>query len=246
MEINVNTAELCGIILGDGNLHKKFNRITICGSYDDILYFRQHVIPLFKKYFPVVYPRIVALKNKRAYNLEIENVDIFQFFIKSFGLRRGPKDDAHIPNVISSNPELIPHFIRGLFDTDGCFKFSKQARDYSYYPRIRFAQAECPLSHELHDLIQRVGFIARKYVRQNHGYKTYKNLVTYEISGADAFERWMRIIQPANPVQIAKYLYWKKFGRHEPHLSFADRVSKIGPPGFEPRSTGPEPVILGH
>ncbi len=246
MRLNKRTAELCGIILGDGNLHKRCNRITISGSSDDLLYFQSRVIPLFRKCFKSVNPRIVQCESRNACNLEIENITIFNFFIEKFGLRRGPKNNASIPKVIISNPLLIPHFLRGLFDTDGCLKFSKQARSYSYYPRIRFAFVSSPLAHELNSLLQEVGFISNKHVKLNHGYKTTKDLVTYEISGKAALEKWMQIVSPANPVQIAKYLYWKKFGRHEPYMSFTDRVSKIGPGGFEPPSMGPKPTILGR
>ncbi len=202
------------------------------------------VIPLFRRCFHNVNPRIIRLKGKQAYNLEIENVNIFQFFINTFGLKRGPKDNARVPEIISSNSALIPHFLRGLFDTDGCLKFSKQTRSYSYYPRIRFALMASPLAHELHSLLKRKGFAAIKDVRPNHGYKTTKDIVTYEISGKAALEKWMRLIKPANPVQIAKYSYWKKFGRHVPHMTFSERLVLIGPGGFEPPSQESESRIL--
>lgn len=244
MKLNAHTAELCGIILGDGHLHKSCNRITISGSADDLAYFQKRVIPLFRRCFHNVNPRIVRLKGKQAYNLEIENEEIFQFFINIFSLKRGPKDDARVPEIISSNSSLIPHFLRGLFDTDGCLKFSKQVRSYPYYPRIKIALASSPLVHQLGFLFKQTGFAANKNVRPNHGYKTTKDLVAYEISGQRALERWMRIIRPANPVQIAKYEYWKRFGRHVPNMPFPERVLRIGLGGFEPPSQESESRIL--
>lgn len=244
MILNETTAELCGIILGDGNLHKTYNRITISGSSDDLFYFRNHVIPLFRNCFRVVNPRIVRMKGKPAYNLEIENREIFQFFITVFDLKRGPKDNARVPSVVSSSSALIPHFLRGLFDTDGCLKFSKQARSYSYYPRIKIALASSPLAHQLGFLFAEAGFTACKNVRPNHGYKTTRDLVAYEISGQKALERWMHVVRPANPVQTAKYVYWKKFGRHVPNMSFSERVLRIGLGGFEPPSQESESRIL--
>ena len=246
MHINENTVELCGIILGDGNLHRRYNRITIAGSSDDLFYFQRRVIPLFKSCFPVVHPRIVHPKGKNAVYLEIENEDIFKFFIETFSLQRGPKYTACVPEIVISNTSFIPSFLRGLFDTDGCLKFSKQNRTYSYYPRIRLALVSSPIAHQIHSLIQKIGFNSNKCVRLNHGYKTMKELVTYEISGSEALEEWMRVVNPANPVQIAKYLYWKKFGRHVPYMSFTERMLKIGPGGFEPPSMGPKPTILVH
>ena len=92
MKINALTAELCGIILGDGNLHKIYNRISISGSRDDLLYFQKRVIPLFYKAFGLINPRIVRRKDKRASQLEIKNKNVFEFFISQFDLKRGPKD----------------------------------------------------------------------------------------------------------------------------------------------------------
>ena len=48
-----NLAELIGIIMGDGHLHKKQNKITIVGSLEDFYYYKYHVIPLIKSLFDV-------------------------------------------------------------------------------------------------------------------------------------------------------------------------------------------------
>lgn len=255
MRVNAATAELCGIILGDGNLSKYLNRITITESSDDLFYFYYHIIPLFRKCFPQVNPIIIKDKRKQAYQLIIENRDTFNFFIQQFELQRERKDTAHIPSTIIAHHTLIPHFVRGLFDTDGCLKFDKQARTHNYYPRIRFALMDSPLAHGLGMLLQISKFDVRRYVCPNHGYSA-ENIVQYEISGAAALERWMRTIRPANLVQIAKYCYWKEHGRHIPHLSLAERIThitdarlvrdKIALPGFEPRSAGPKPAMLDH
>ena len=237
-------AELCGIILGDGHVHKHSNRITISGSSDDLVYFRIRVIPLFQKLFPFVNPRIVKLKNKNAYNLEVENKSIINFFIGRFGFKRGPKYEAHIPPDILSSPSFIPHFLRGLFDTDGCLKFSKQARAYSYYPRVRIALVSSPLTHQLSSILTQAGFTFSKGTQQNHGYATKRSLVCYEISGKHAFEKWMGLIRPANPVHVTKYEYWKKFGHYIPKITFAERIRQIGPGGFEPPSQESESRIL--
>lgn len=245
MHISPETAELCGIILGDGNIHKTCNRITISGSADDLYYFQRHVIPLFISCFPGVTPRLVRLKTAQAYNLEIENKAMLQFFMSVYGLKRGPKDNAKIPSVILNRSDLIPHFLRGLFDTDGCLKFDKQTRTYAYYPRVRFFFCDCPFAHQLQVLFEKLSIKAPKLACNNHGFKKTSKVVIYEISGVAALEYWMREIHPANPVQIAKYLFWKQHGFHIPGLSLSERLFCIGSGGFEPPSTGPEPAILG-
>ena len=44
-------AELLGIILGDGSLHKTEYRVTIVGSLEDYEYYQKSVLPLFAKVF---------------------------------------------------------------------------------------------------------------------------------------------------------------------------------------------------
>ena len=51
MKINENMAELVGIILGDGHIHKKANKITIVGSLEDLEYYQKRVVYHFNKFF---------------------------------------------------------------------------------------------------------------------------------------------------------------------------------------------------
>ena len=46
-------AELLGVILGDGHLDKNDNRVTITGSLEDFIYYKNHLIPLIKSLFNV-------------------------------------------------------------------------------------------------------------------------------------------------------------------------------------------------
>ena len=82
----------------------------------------------------------------------------------------------------------MTHFLRGLFDTDGCLKFSKQTKNISYYPRIRFCFQDSTLINDLR--------LSLKSLEFNYGFNKDKRNNTYffEISGKENLEKWIRLI----------------------------------------------------
>ena len=114
-------AEFLGIILGDGNLNKKSNCITIVGSLEDFYYHKNHVVPLIKSLFDIN-PKLRKRNDRNAYYIDFNSKNTMNYLTKVVGLVRGNKVNAEIPKIIINNERLIPHFLRGLFDTDGCLK----------------------------------------------------------------------------------------------------------------------------
>ncbi len=217
MILDENISELCGAILGDGHLHKTANRVVITGSLDDLEYYKNHLIPLFKKYFKII-PKLVKQKSKSSYHIVIENKKVFEFFIKDIGLKRGRKINIAVPEKIRSNPKFLKLFIRGVFDTDGYLKFSKQEIDgKNYYPRIRFSFCKTPFSLNLGDLLEELGF------NYNFCIDKRNKVLCYELAGESNLDKWVKTIGISNPVHLTKYLVWKKFGSLEPNLSLEDR-----------------------
>jgi intein/homing endonuclease len=205
MKVNKNTAELAGIILGDGHMHKSNNSITIVGGTKDFEYYTGHVIPLFYKEFGIK-PILRRRNDRNAYYLTLTNKKVFEFFIAKIGLKRGHKRNADIPKVINQNDFFVPPFLRGLFDTDGCLKFSKQAREVPYYPRVQLCFQESPLVDNLPALFSKLGF--------NYGTWKDRRFRTkyYQISGKENADRWFDEVQPKNSHHIKKYEYWKQNG----------------------------------
>ncbi|PIN79659.1 hypothetical protein COV16_03080 [Candidatus Woesearchaeota archaeon CG10_big_fil_rev_8_21_14_0_10_34_8] len=82
-------AEIIGIILGDGHLHKKSNKITIVGSLEDFYYYKFHVIPLIRSIF-VCNPKIRKRNDKNAYYIDFNSKENFAkiYFWKRFGYYR--------------------------------------------------------------------------------------------------------------------------------------------------------------
>lgn len=200
--INSEISELCGIILGDGNIHKSSNKITIVGSLNDLYYFKNRVIPLIKNNF-IVRPYILRRNDRNAYYITIESKEFLNYFL-SIGLSRGPKINISIPRLILENKKFSINFIRGLFDTDGSVKFSKQNRKIGYYPRIRLYAKKSQLANEIGLILKKLNF--------NHSLCVDKrcDVYHYEISGNKNFIRWFKEIKPQNLVHQNKYLIWRK------------------------------------
>lgn len=128
-------AELCGIILGDGNLSefkkgKKMRAysLRIAGdSNKDREYLMFFVKPLIENLFKI---KTWDYNSKRCKGLYI-NADGIKLveFIKSIGIHSGNKikNNQKIPDWILNNEQFLKFCIRGLFDTDGSvYRMSKQ------------------------------------------------------------------------------------------------------------------------
>ena len=223
MESNqkLRLAELVGIILGDGNLHGKSNCITIVGSLEDVYYYKYHVIPLIRSLFNVD-PKLRKRNDRNAFYIDFCSKETMNFLTKNIGLVRGNKINAQIPNMIKESEKLIPYFLKGLFDTDGCLKFSKQSTDKNYYPRVRLAFKKSKFAKEVEEILVKSGF---KYSRWED--RRFNIVVFYEISGKENLEGWMNNIRPANMVHTSKYLFWKKFGYYIPKSSLDSRLKAL-------------------
>lgn len=220
-KLDKETAELAGVIAGDGYLHKDTNRIIITGSLDDLYYYKYYLIPKFIGNFkikPILYKR----KNENSYFLQIENKHIFSFFVNQLKMVRGSKKNrVLIPNGIIKNKELSKNFIRGLFDTDGCLKFSKQTKDFNYYPRIQIYCHKSPMCNQIGIILDNLKFNYSKYInKNNYG----SNVITYEISGTPNLNKWFNKIGSSNPVNISKFIFIKKMGYCLPGSDLVGRL----------------------
>ena len=210
-------AELIGAILGDGHIHKKNNLITITGSLEDLEYYQDRITVLFRDLFS---QKSVIRKrtNQNSYYLMVYSKEIVGFLTNQIGLKRGAKNNTTIPGVIMSNKKLSPHFLRGLFDTDGCIKFSKQKSNENHYPRIQIALKKSPIAYQLKALFKKLNF--------NYGSwedDRFSGTVYYQISGKKNTERWFKEISPQNQVHVTKYLFWKKYGHCIPKSTLKQR-----------------------
>jgi len=214
-------AEFLGIILGDGNLNKKSNCITIVGSLEDFYYHKNYVIPLIKSLFNVN-PKLRKRNDRNAYYIDFNSKHIMNYLTKVVGLIRGNKVNAEIPKIIVNNERLIPHFLRGLFDTDGCLKFSKQTKNKNYYPRIQLAFRDSKFAWQVKELLEKSKFNIGVW-KDNR----FNGAVFFQVSGKNNLEKWMMTVNSNNLVHKTKYLFWKKVGYYQPKSSLESRLRAL-------------------
>src|SRR3989338_2002203 len=210
MILDWKLAELYGIILGDCYVHKNGYSIIIVSNSEEEFYLKNRVMPFFETIFSKK-PYFALRKDRNACYIQVNSKAIVNQFTDMFTMSKGEKSKCRVSKQIMKNRHLMSHFIRGLFDTDGCIKFSKQARQFNYYPRIQFYFKNGPLTNDLKSIIKNLGFNFSGYIDKRFG-----GLYVIQISGSENLNKWMNKIGSANPVHITKMLQWKNDGVVKP------------------------------
>jgi hypothetical protein len=221
-------SEICGIHAGDGYLRNDGMRkeLDISGSYDEKEYYDTHVIPLFSKAFSLeIEGRFFP--HRHTYGFVIRDGNIIRFMHEKIGFPYGQKSlVVDVPDFIKQDATLIPYFLRGYFDTDGCLAFSKKYGFYSefkrqrhFYPRLIFSTVSLNLSQSLKEIFQSLGFKFTSYTYQPK--RMNENLrYRIDISGNTSLNTWLRLVGIKNSSKYSRLLVWKKFGFCPPNTNF--------------------------
>ena len=198
MEMTKELAELTGIMFGDGCLSSCNGAyvIYICGhKIDDMGYHEETIKNLFLNIFgKKVY--VKERKKENAIFIRTYDKNIFNR-LHSIGIPIGKKY-AHlkIPLNIKENPDFALSFMRGLADTDGSIIFSKQHRNFGYYPRIEIASKSESFLRESLSILTSNGFYGSVSKKCIH--------FRLEIPGFKNLERWLTLIGFNNKKHIRK------------------------------------------
>jgi len=221
----LNLAEICGIHAGDGYLRNdgKRRELDISGNIEEKEFYNEHIIPLFKRtlnvcaegrYFP----------SRNTYGFVSRQLEVIEFLHK-IGFPYGKKSDkVEIPKFIlkSKDLKLSKRFIRGLFDTDGCFcPDKKNGSKYHTYPRIFLSTISQKLFEQLCLSIDKIGI--KYYTRISHSGRTNERIrYTVWVTGSNVIS-WMKFIGSKNPIHVSKYRVWSKFGFCPPRTTLEQR-----------------------
>ncbi len=219
-------AEFVGVLLGDGSIGryecragdkiKIQHRVKVTGDgEEDLPYFKEFLSPLMTNLFGKG-PLLRFKRNERTAELAYFGKELYEFLI-GLGMVSAPKRNRAIipPFVFEKNLEL--HFLRGLFDTDGCLVFDKQHKDIHYYPRIEIKMLSCPMREQLLSILSDRGFRYITSPQPNEGLRIQMN-------GKKIFERWMKDIGFNNQKHVSKYDVWSKFGYYTPNTTLKERI----------------------
>lgn len=140
-EINVNLAEIFGIILGDGGLSEKTLAIYCNSNNMDYFNYVYHILSNhfvwdIKKYFR---------KTSNAAELKIHSKYLVRRLI-ALGLHIGDKKELQVsvPEWIKQNRQYAIACAKGLIDTDGCIYFENKKNNIRYI-NIHFTNKSQPL-----------------------------------------------------------------------------------------------------
>lgn len=195
--MNEEFAELLGIMAGDGCLSKysHYHMVYISGhKIDDIECHERTTKTLFKNIFNKEI-KIYLRKGEQTLIIRFSDKKIFEKPAKYLPIGR-KYDKLKVPKEVIKNKKYFFSFIRGFVDTDGSVVFSKQHREYPYYPRIEIASKSKDLLDNILVELKKNGF----YGSVSHKVKNYR----LEIPGNKNLDRWLEKIGFNNVKHIRK------------------------------------------
>jgi hypothetical protein len=196
---NGELAELIGIILGDGHLHRKGEKtykdslLSISLNHYDELEYVNYVKNLLHKIFKIS-PDLVPRKNSKGVDVRLHGDGLIET-LKGLGLMTGDKvkNQVGVPQWIKKDQEwiesnkekwifsyrpLVIKTLKGLIDTDGTIYVDKKNKAIG----IGFRNASLPLITDFKEMCQSLGIncgsistsetISKKTGKMLRGYQT--------------------------------------------------------------------------
>lgn len=231
-------AEDIGIQIGDGSVPVQIDKkgvqhyVVACYGHmiEDREYLRNFVIPLKKKLFNIN----LTLKDHPTAGtcyIKFESKAIFSFYEKNIILNTGRKNEIVIPKIIFHAPLKIQlACIRGIADTDFSLSFKKSDKGFHNNPCISLGCSSKQLVLQIAKILKEIKItVSLTLDRKEYDKRTKKTYVRnyLYINGKKNLDKWMSSIAFHNPVQISRYLVWKKFGFCPPKTTLQQRLSVL-------------------
>jgi len=213
MELSKELVELMGIHTGDGSLYldKKYNyTIAYFGNFKKDSVYMDYVNQLFFQLFGVRLRKIVDLE-RNLITLRIRSKLLFYFYKGFLKISDGTKNNLSIHDHIKKNKDFLAHFIKGLFDTDGCVTLQKNGK-YKYI-LIKISTKHKELAKDVSTGLNLLGI--RSFVTTtNHKTSSLCHDVVIRNNNTRSF---FRVIGSNNPRNIKKFEELKKvvWGRQD-------------------------------
>tara|TARA_Y100000310_G_scaffold146303_2_gene145619 strand:- start:3988 stop:4635 length:648 start_codon:yes stop_codon:yes gene_type:complete len=190
LQMSKELAEFIGIHFGDGYMKRRER-----GTYDlhysinlrDIEY-ANHINTLFYSLFNIKL-KMFIIPQKNAIDMYQNSKSLCTFFNQELKIPYSPKKELPIPKFIKSNKTYAQHFIRGIFDTDGCIVVQRDKGKY-LYNLIKISTSIKSFADDIKLLLNELGL--RCYICRD---RTGFDIV---IRNKDSFSRFIRLVQPKN------------------------------------------------
>lgn len=114
--MNLELAEILGIINGDGHLSKDGKEMCIVGNKLELDYF-EYLKLLFERNFLL---KTTLINCHNSLKLRIYSKELVKILNNTYGLPLGKKTGRlKVPKQVFKSKKLLCSYLRGLFDTDG-------------------------------------------------------------------------------------------------------------------------------
>ncbi len=184
-KIDTDLSEILGVLNGDGHLDPINYEICVVGNSlekDYCSYLKRLFEAKFGMDFKTLFPA-------NCFKLRIYSKNLFRKLSEVYNLPLGNKmGKLKIPSQIKENPEFLKAYIRGLYDTDGCFHIRRK-KD----PMVIITSADETFLSEVKAALESLGF---------HPSRGDKRIFLYR---PKEVARFFDEIKPANPKHLNKY-----------------------------------------
>jgi len=220
-----NLAYETGVHLGDGCLfvdknHRTY-RIEFSGdSRND----KEFYSKIFPEIFESVHGKKLKIYKKNGENTIIAVLNSKEIAEKkiSLGMPSGNKLKLlAVPSWISGR--FVPHFIRGLADSDFSVSFKKNRKGINCEPRIEFFTNNKVLATFVFENLKKMNFNPAFEEASKRGFKEFR----IRMYGKKMLEDWMSKIGFSNPKHLSKVYLFKKFGFVKPKQTTDERLSLL-------------------
>ena len=185
---NNHLAEVLGILNGDGHLSAINYEISVVGNRLEKEYYG-YLKDLFEEVFTMRFN--LNLKDN-YFKIKTYSKNLVNFLNHEYGLPLGNKmGKLRIPRLVFEEKNKLRCYIRGLYDTDGCFHVRRK-KD----PMISICSADSRFLADIRKALKSLRFNVAKGDQRAFIYRR-----------ADV-NRFFREIKPANSKHLKKYQEW--------------------------------------
>lgn len=203
MELNENTAELIGAVIGDGNIYRKDNhyRIGFTGhpvtDKDYFIYLQNLIKKEWNKD-----GKIVDRGNK--IQMIINSKENCLFLINDMKIIYGKEKSlkAKIPEQIKNNWNFMKSFIRGITDTDGTVFVAKKP-GIEKYPSIEITSINKKLLEQIKSSLEERNFRVAN-IWQFERREDKRDCYRLALNGQKNLRKWIDEIGFSNPYKLER------------------------------------------